>query len=337
MLTVAALAFSLTLSAITQASGQFTPRIFRNFMRDRANQFVLGYFVSVFAFCLIVLRTIRGGDELKFVPSIAVMVGLLLAVGGVLVLIFFIHHIADSLQITTILDNITDETKTAVEKLFPQELGEAATDDEKNEAWRADDVKNWIKIPALETGYVQNVDTDGLLEFAAENNLLIQMRRGIGQFAGKRRDARGNRARHRNGAAANVGSTKKKSRKSPIFSASAGIAPSSRMSVSASVKSWTSRLKALSPGINDTTTAVNCIDNLGEIVGELARRRMPAKVRSKNGAPRVIVAAPDFAITSKRHSTRFASAAKRTRRFSSGFWNARRMSPNAPPMNSAAP
>ena len=53
-------------------------------------------------------------------------------------------------------------------------------------------------------------------------------------------------------------------------------------------------LKALSPGINDTTTAVNCIDNLGVIAGELARRQMPAKVRSKNDTPRVIVAAPDF-------------------------------------------
>ena len=53
-------------------------------------------------------------------------------------------------------------------------------------------------------------------------------------------------------------------------------------------------LKALSPGINDTTTAVECIDNLGEIVGEIARRKMPAKVRSKDDVPRVIVAAPDF-------------------------------------------
>ena len=75
ILTVAALAFSLTLNAVTQASGQFTPRIFRNFMRDRANQLVLGYFVSVFAFCLLVLRTIRGADELKFVPSFAVLTG----------------------------------------------------------------------------------------------------------------------------------------------------------------------------------------------------------------------------------------------------------------------
>ncbi|MBA2378188.1 MAG: DUF2254 domain-containing protein, partial [Blastocatellia bacterium] len=53
-------------------------------------------------------------------------------------------------------------------------------------------------------------------------------------------------------------------------------------------------LKAFSPGINDTTTAIGCIDNLGEIVGEIARRQMPAKVRSKDGVPRVITLTPDF-------------------------------------------
>jgi uncharacterized membrane protein len=53
-------------------------------------------------------------------------------------------------------------------------------------------------------------------------------------------------------------------------------------------------LKALSPGVNDTTTAVTCIDYLGEITGELARRRMPARVRSKDDVPRVIVVAPNF-------------------------------------------
>ena len=133
MLTVAALTFSLTLNAVSQASGQFTPRIIRNFMRDRANQFVLGFFVSVFAFCLIVLRTIRGADEVKFVPSLAVMAGLMLAIGGILVLIFFIHHIAASLEITNILDNITEETIDAIEEFFPEEREKRVTLEEKKE------------------------------------------------------------------------------------------------------------------------------------------------------------------------------------------------------------
>ncbi|CAA9393963.1 MAG: FIG00949969: hypothetical protein [uncultured Pyrinomonadaceae bacterium] len=297
MLTVAALAFTLTLSAVTQASGQFTPRIFRNFMRDRANQFVLGYFVSVFAFCLIVLRTIRGGDELKFVPSLAVMVGLALALGGILVLIFFIHHIADSLQITTILDNITLETKKSIERLFPEKLGEAASGDEKHEAWRAESVKNWTKIPAPVSGYVQSVDADGLLEYAAENNLLIRMRRGIGQFAGS------------GATLAEIAPSSESDRKNvsrrektenETIEKVAGFFTLDRHRTVEQDAGFGIRqivdiaLKALSPGVNDTTTAVECIDNLGEIVGEIARRRLPARVRSKDNVPRVLTFAPEF-------------------------------------------
>ncbi len=290
MLTVAALAFSLTLNAVSQASGQFTPRIFRNFMRDRANQFVLGYFVSVFAFCLLVLRTIRGADELKFVPSLAVMTGLLLAIGGVLVLIFFIHHIAASLEITTILDNITEETKTAVEKLFPQALGEAATQEEKLDSVDAFEGKLWQKVPAADGGYVQNVDTDGLLKFACDNEMLIKMRRGIGEYVG------------RGSALAEVASMKAST---PILDDddlgslnelfSVGRFRTIEQDIGYGIRQIVDiALKALSPGVNDTTTAVNCIDNLGEIVGEIARRRLPEKIRSKGNVPRVTVKAPDF-------------------------------------------
>ncbi len=293
MLTVAALAFSLTLAAVTQASGQFTPRIFRNFMRDRANQFILGYFVSIFAYCLIVLRTIRGADEVKFVPSLAVLCGLVLAIGGVLVLIFFIHHIADSLQITTILNNITDETKQAVRRMYPQEMGDEAVEGEQNATWLSKDVKSWRTIPAREAGYVQDVDIDGLLEFAAANRILIQMRRGVGQFAG------------RGATIAEIAPEVEPPNREPEIGRkkseqingffTIGRHRTIEKDVGFGIRQIVDiALKALSPGVNDTTTAINCIDNLGEIVAEIARRLMPAKLRSKDNVPRVITLAPDF-------------------------------------------
>ena len=68
MITVAGVTFSITVVALSLASSQYTPRILRNFMSDRANQAVLGVFVGVFAYCLVVMRTVRGGDEGTFVP-----------------------------------------------------------------------------------------------------------------------------------------------------------------------------------------------------------------------------------------------------------------------------
>lgn len=293
MLTVATLAFSLVLNAVTQASGQYTPRIFRNFIRDRANQFVLGYFVSVFAYCLLVLRTIRGADEIKFVPSLAVIVGLVLALGGIMALIFFFHHIADSLQITKIIENIVAETKKSIETLFPEKLGEAATAEEKEETRRAVEAKVWRKIPALRAGYVQNADADGLLEFAARNKVLLRMRLGIGQFAGR-------------GAtlaeiAPDIETADRQTsiNKENVEEINGFFSLDRHRSIEQDVGFGIRQivdiaLKALSPGVNDTTTAVECIDNLGELVGEIAARKMPAKIRSKDDTPRVIVVAPDF-------------------------------------------
>lgn len=294
MLTVATLAFSLTLTAVTQASGQYTPRIFRNFMRDRANQFVLGYFVSVFAFCLLVLRTIRGADETKFVPSLAVIAGLALALGGIVALVFFFHHIADSLQITTIIDNIANETKKSIERLFPENLGEAATTEEKIETVRAADAKVWRKIPALRAGYIQNADAEGLLEFAAANKILLRMRLGAGQFAG-RGATLAEIAPDADAAIehAPVGDEEIK-RINDLFTLDRyrTVEQDAEFGIRQIVDI---ALKALSPGVNDTTTAVACIDYLGEILGEIARRRIPAPIRSKSGEPRVIAVAPDFA------------------------------------------
>jgi len=293
MLTVAALAFSLMLNAVAQASAQFTPRIFRNFMRDRANQFVLGYFVSVFAYCLLVLRTIRGADELKFVPPFAVLVGLTLAIGGVLVLIFFIHHIADSLQITTIITKIVLETKGAVEKMFPQELGDAANESETAVAWQADAVRDWKKITATKPGYVQDVDTVGLLEYAAETKSLIMMCRAIGQFVGSGATL-ATIAHDPETAHQHVSLDDERIGKIREFF-SLGRLRTIEQDAGFGIRQIVDiALKALSPGVNDTSTAIGCIDSLGEIVGEIARRRMPARVRSKDGVARVIVVAPEF-------------------------------------------
>jgi uncharacterized membrane protein len=93
MITVAGVVFSITIVSLSLASSQYSSRVLRNFMRDRTNQTVLGVFVGIFAYCLVVLRTIRGGDEGAFVPALAVLVAVALAFVGIAFLIVFIDHI----------------------------------------------------------------------------------------------------------------------------------------------------------------------------------------------------------------------------------------------------
>ncbi len=291
MLTVAALTFSLTLNAVTQASAQFTPRIFRNYLRDRGNQFVLGYFLAVFAYCLIVLRTIRGGDEVTFVPSLAVIVGLLLALGGIAVLIYFIHHIASSLQINGIIAGIVRETKESMEKLFPVEMGSSAK--EINEEIPDEDGRQWAEVRSSEAGYLQLIDSDVLLEIARENRLLLRLEVSTGQFVGT------------GSTLVSVSSIAEVTRKLPedeslseditdLFSISDNR--TIEQDVGFGIRQLVDiALKALSSGVNDTTTAVTCVDNLGELIGELAVRKFPSRVRAADGEVFVIAHTPDFA------------------------------------------
>jgi uncharacterized membrane protein len=293
MLTVAALVFSLTLSTISQVSSQYSPRVLRNFMRDRGNQVVMGYFVGVFAYCLLVLGTIRGTDEQKFVPSTAVMGGLALALGGVVALIYFIHHIAESLQTDTILQRISRQSRSAVEELFPETLGEPATDPARQLAWHtADAQSDWQPVRATQTGYVQRVDAEALLAWATRHHAWLRVEQPVGAFVGE-----GNRLvsyQLRDTAAVISPTAKAALVRCVTLESHRSIGQDVGFGVQQLVDI---ALKALSPGINDTTTAIMAVDHLGLLVQRLAGRPFPALLRTAEEGPEVLIYMParDFA------------------------------------------
>lgn len=292
MLTVAALTFSLTLAAITQASSQYSPRVLRNFMGDRVNQIVMGYFVAVFTYCLIVLGTIRGGDEGKFVPGTAVLVGLFMALGGVVALILFIHHIAQSLQTGTIVQRIHHESIEAIDNLFPDRFGDAIDDPQQLKAALAytRELTGWHPVASTQTGYLQRINTDGLLAWAKKNRVVLKVEKDMGSFVGV---------------------------KTVLFSVRSGmerpdpdeadwpndlmnyVSVGSNRNIGQDVAYGIQQLvdislKALSPGINDTTTAIMAIDYLGAICAQLACRDFPARLRSDGKQLRILVMSADF-------------------------------------------
>ncbi|MGA0560058.1 DUF2254 domain-containing protein [Larkinella sp. VNQ87] len=292
MLTVAALAFSLTLATITQVSSQYSPRVLRNFMRDRVNQFIMGYFVSVFAYCLLVLGTIRSADEGKFVPATAVLIGLVLALGGVAALIFFIHHIAESLQTGTIVQHIFRETSKAIEALFPERFGEPVDDPQKAEAALryTDEQTGWYPVKARQSGYLQLINTEGLLKWARNHRVVLRIEKEMGAFVGE------------GSVLFSVRSGMERPDPSEadwpddlINFVSIGRHRNIEQDVAFGIQQLVDiALKALSPGINDTTTAIMAVDYLGAIGEELARREFPARIRSDGQHLRVVVRSADF-------------------------------------------
>lgn len=286
MITVAGVAFSITIVALALASSQYTSRILRNFMRDRANQAVLGIQTGVFTYCIVVLRTIRSGDEVTFVPSLAVLFAVVLALFGISSLIFFIHHIASSIQAELIIKAAADETFAAVDRLFPGEIGDQVNALELE--FEQPETRHLVyDVPAKQTGYIQGVDEKGLLELAREKDVVIRMQRGIGEFVaegGLLLSLEGGQVPSEDTQDLAEGLFDIGSQRTMVQDASFGI----RQIVDVA-------LKALSPGVNDTTTAVNCIDYLGAIVSRLATRQMASPLRKEDGVLRVIARGPTFA------------------------------------------
>jgi uncharacterized membrane protein len=105
MITVAGVTFSITIAALATTASTFGPRLISNFMQDRGNQVTLGTFISTFLFCVLVLRTVRTGEDEQavFVPHLAIIIALLFALASLGVLIYFIHHIPESINISNVL------------------------------------------------------------------------------------------------------------------------------------------------------------------------------------------------------------------------------------------
>jgi uncharacterized membrane protein len=284
MMTVVGVTFSMVLVTLTLASSQYTSRILRNFMRDRVTQVALGTFAGIFTYCLIVLRTIRGDDELGFIPSLAVTFGLVLAIGGISVLIFFIHHIAASIQASSIIASVAAETMLAVDRLFPEKLGQGPGDDDEDQSPLP--ARNWQSVPVNGNGYIQAADNATLLRLAREHQTIVRMERGIGEFV--------------------VEDT-------PLASLALDASPEPELVASLQAAYSIARhrtvehdtafgirqivdiaLRALSPGINDTTTAAMCVDYLTAILARLATRNIPAAHRYEEGQLRVIAIGPTF-------------------------------------------
>ncbi|MCY1693017.1 DUF2254 domain-containing protein [Curtobacterium sp. SL109] len=175
MLTVAGTSFSITISVLATTSSTYGPRLVRNFMADRANQFVLAAFTSTFLYAIVVLRSVHTAidDGTAFVPVIAIHVAVLLGILDVAVLVFFIHHIASSVQITALQKQVQTDLETAVANVFRRQ----GSDDGDGVTIRPqpDRGQEGTTLTAAKDGYVQSVQWERLVTWAAEQDRCIAM------------------------------------------------------------------------------------------------------------------------------------------------------------------
>ena len=286
MLSVAGVVFSITIATLSLTSQQFTSRVLRTFVRDRGNQLVLGVFLGVFAYCLVVLRSVSSpADGPGYAPQLAVLVGVGLAYVGVGFLIYFIDHVAGSIQASTIISRIAAETMHVLAQ------GGRGREGPIPEALRLHCESGAGVVPAHESGYVREVDLHSLGELAAGRGWRIRLLTIVGRFAAEGDDVLC--VVDDAGGPCDLSADDERQllsavRQSPAGEIHADPAFGVRQLVDIA-------LKALSPGVNDVTTALTCIDYLGAVLLVAHDHTSSHAVWSdEQGTPRVLASQRGF-------------------------------------------
>nr|WP_255720167.1 DUF2254 domain-containing protein [Acuticoccus kalidii] len=190
VLGVAGVSFSITMVAVTFASGNYGPRLIGNFMRDRTNQLVLGVFLSTFVYCIAVLSRVHDESDIAaVVPQISILFAIVLTLASVGALIVYIHHVPESINIMNLVARIGGELERAIAAMLVTESERdekcANTHDDPGvAAWSENPVysERATSIRSHGTGYLQWIDLERLDAIAAEADVQIVLVRSAGDF-----------------------------------------------------------------------------------------------------------------------------------------------------------
>ncbi len=272
MLTFTGLVYTVTMLVLQLASSQLSPRVMRTFLRDRVNQGVLGLFIATFLYALLVLREVRSaGNGAAFVPAMAVTFAYLLLIGSVAFFVVYIHHMAQAIRATSVLRSVGDETRNAILRLYPEEIGAGPG---APSARLPDREPDEVALLDRAPGVITSVDEETLVRLAEEHQVTIELVHHVGDFvptdAPLLRVWRGPRSVA--GAAlptrALAGAIRTGQERTMTQDAAFGF----RQIVDIAER-------ALSPGVNDPTTAVQALDELHDLLRRLARREIPSPLR----------------------------------------------------------
>jgi uncharacterized membrane protein len=276
IITVVGVVFSIVIVALTLTSTQFGPRMLRNFIRDRGTQVTLGTFVATFVYAVLALGSIGQGGP-AFVPRISITVTLALMVADLAVLIYFLHHITIQIQLPHVIAGIAGDLAAAIEL----QAGHGAADSGRAAARLVAGLHGpGGEVAAPRSGYLQYIQHRLLIRLAAELGVVIHLRYRPGHFLVQGHpyatvwpaDAAGRVARELS--------------RAHVTGPYRTLAQDVSFGVDQLVEI---AIRALSPAVNDTFTALTCIDWIGDSLCNVTGRWHPTRVyRDAAGIVRLV-------------------------------------------------
>lgn len=288
LITVTSLTFSLTVVTLQLASSQFSPRLLRTFTRDLVVQGTLALFLGTFTFSLTVLRTVRTetGGEAAFVPRFSVTVAYLLAIASVLALVFFLAHLTQTIRVESMLQSVHLGASAVVSRV--------SDDDRLTPAAARDLVPgDAVLLPATSSGFLVDVDERDLLALAVEHDAVVFVERNPGDSIVKGTPI--------GWVWSTSGAPMETERCDELMAAvcarvTTGFERTTTADLSLGLRQLTDvAVKALSPGINDPTTAVHALGHSSALLCQLSQAPLgPRLLRDSEGAVRVILSRQVF-------------------------------------------
>jgi uncharacterized membrane protein len=263
IMTVVSIVFAILLMTLTLASMQFSPRIIVSFARDRVTQWTLGIFLGTFSYCMAALPAARALPH-PFAPVATVMGAMLLALACVAWLLFFIHHISESISVSHIVDRIASETEAVIDEVMPWPHQLNAMEDP-----HLAEPSTWATpILSPKSGYIRFIDTGRLVAVAKSYHVKVHVVRRIGHFVPAGTTLfmvyRGDRL-------------SEDQREELLDTVDLGPSRTLQQDVEFGVLQIVDiALKAISPAVNDPSTGISCVDQLSRILIRFACRDIPA-------------------------------------------------------------
>ncbi len=292
MITVTALTFSLTVVTLQLASSQFSPRLLRTFTRDLFVQVTLALFLATFTYALTVLRAVRGssdGGGGELVPEVAVTLAFVLAVASVLGLVLFLAHLTEQIRVETMLRNVHRDAVRVMRTVLNER--DSASDGGET---APSPPRNAETLLVEDDGFLTRVDQNGLLSIAVEEEAVVSIEVHPGAFLVQGTPFG---SVWSSGPAFLSGEAAERIASRVAACIHVGFERTSAQDVGYGLRQLTDvAIKALSPGINDPTTAIHALSHISAFLCALSDHDLgPELLRDDDDTVRVVIYRPDLA------------------------------------------
>jgi uncharacterized membrane protein len=283
MLVFTGFVFTVLTFAIQFEAGTYTPRLLRSITADANTKVALGVFMATFIYALLVLADVAPG-ETDYVPQSSVLLAVVMVGVSVLLFLGLLVSVTDSVRSGRVVGEVARIGREVIATMFP----EGSRDEPSSSADRhlPDGESEVVANARRGGGVLQAVDLGGIVSFAQKSGTTVELVPTVGDFVPTRAPVF-----RVYGAPPSVNVT------SLLGSAAFGDERSFRQDPSFSIRVLVDiAIRALSPAVNDPTTAIEALGRIGDLLAMIGTRRLPDGIlRDDGGDVRFLYRTPSWA------------------------------------------